>query len=231
MSRQGSDGAGSGRAGDAPADGGRAPTVVLTGAVVRTLDPAVGDLVGADVLVAGAVVTRVGRGLRDAAGRDARVVDCTGATLVPAAADASPRVGTLAPGSPATFGVLPAPSARPVPLEEVVWYADGAVLWVDGVAPGAGAGRARGRARVRPGRTVEGLLVRTWYDERADVVQELGPDGRYDETRGGRRHAYQGCYWVHGDHVVYRDDLGFWAYGVLRGTTLHHARFRFRRLA
>jgi hypothetical protein len=227
MSQQDDTGARAGRTGDARRhDGGPRPTVVLTGAVVRSLDQAVGDLVGVDVLVAGAVVTGVGRGLRDAAGPGARVVDCSGATLVPAAADTSPLVGTLAPGSPATFAVLPTRSTRPAPLEEVVWYADGAVLWVDGVAT-EGADRARGHAG--PARVVDGPLVGTWYDDRVDVVQELGPDGRYDETRGGRRHAYQGCFWVDGDRVVYRDDLGFWAYGTLRGTTLHHAQFRFRR--
>lgn len=209
----------------------RASAVVLTGALVRTLDEGVGDLAVGDVLVEGGVVTGVGRDLVAAAGPGTRVVDCAGATLVPAAAPASPQVGSLTPGSPATFGVLPARAARPRPLEEVVWYADEATLWVDGVpAPRAGGrGRTHGGPAARAPRSVEGPLVGTWYDERADVVQELGPDGRYDETRGGRRHAFQGSFWVRRDRVVYRDDLGFWAYGVLRGDTLHHAHFRFRR--
>lgn len=207
------------------APGRRGPAVVLTGAVLRDLDETAGDPAGTDVLVAGGVVAAVGPGLRAAAGADARVIDCTGTTLVPAADDRSDRVGALAPGSPATFGQLPTRVTRSAVLDELVWYSDRATLWVDGAVAVPEPGRARTR------RTIDSPVVGTWYDERTDVVQELGPDGRYDETRGGRRHAYQGCFWVHGDHVVYRDDLGFWAYGTLRGTTLHHAHFRFRRQA
>lgn len=215
-------------AGDRTAPGRAVSAVVLTGALVRTLDEASGDLVLADVLVEGGLVTAVGTGLRASAGADVHVVDGTGTTLVPAADDRSARVGALVPGSPATFAMLPTRETRPGPLDELVWYADRVTLWVDGaVVPG----RRGTPARARTGRAVESPVVGTWYDERTDVVQELGPDGRYDETRGGRRHAYQGFFWVHGDHVVYRDDLGFWAYGTLRGSTLHHAHFRFRRRA
>jgi hypothetical protein len=208
----------------ASATGRRPPAVVLTGAVIRPLDETSGHLVGADVRVEGGVVTAIGPGLRAAAGADARVVDGTGTTLVPAADDGSTEVGALVPGSPATFGQLPTRVTRPARLDELVWYTDRATLWIDGAVA------APEPVRAPTGRTVDSPLVGTWYDERADVVQELGPDGRYDETRGGRRHAYQGCFWVHGEQVVYRDDLGFWAYATLRGTTLHHVHFRFRRL-
>ncbi|WP_282944087.1 Atu4866 domain-containing protein [Cellulomonas endometrii] len=226
-------GAPAGEAGRSSATSGHASRVVLTGALVRTLDDAVGDLAGGDVLVEDGVVTAVGHDLVAAVGRGARVVDCAGSTLVPAAGPASRRVGALTPGSPATFGVLPTRAARPGPLEEVVWCADEATLWVDGAPtrPGGGRGRTDRGAAARLARSVESPLVGAWYDDRADVLQELGADGRYDETRGGRRHAYQGSYWVQGDRVVYRDDLGFWAYATLRGATLHHAHFRFHRRA
>ncbi|WP_241563216.1 Atu4866 domain-containing protein [Streptomyces sp. E1N211] len=53
--------------------------------------------------------------------------------------------------------------------------------------------------------------------------QELTADGRYDETRGGRTHAYQGRFWIDGDRVDYLDDLGFRAYGGFTGDELQHA--------
>jgi hypothetical protein len=62
-----------------------------------------------------------------------------------------------------------------------------------------------------------------WIDESGFLHQELTPDGRYDETRGGRPHAYQGNFWIDGNRIVYLDDLGFWAYGEFRDGVLHHA--------
>lgn len=207
--------------------------VVLAHATVRTLDPATGDLDDADVLVAGSVITRVGRGLA-ASAVGAAVVDCTGTSLVPAAgagAGGGPeRLGTLAPGSPATFAVLPAGTGAPRPLEMLVWYPErAAAVVVDGAVT-----RWRGRATAAAGpgaapRTADGPHVGAWVDEVADVEQLLTADGRYDETRGGRPHAYVGSYWVTGDRVVYRDDLGFWAYGRFRDGVLHHVDLRFRR--
>ncbi|WP_454042213.1 Atu4866 domain-containing protein [Cellulosimicrobium sp. Marseille-Q8652] len=202
--------------------------VVLTHASVRTLDDVHDDLEDVDVVLDGPVVTRVGPGLR-AATADAVVVDCTGRTLVPAAAGSGAgAVGALVPGSTATFGVIRTP--RRAPLERLVWYTEQAEsIWVEGVA------RAPHRPSVLPApdSAPEGLVDRryvgSWVDERADVVQVLTADGRYDETRGGRPHAYQGRFWTVGDHVVYRDDLGFWAYGRLHEGTLHHAHFAFRR--
>ncbi|MFZ4245584.1 Atu4866 domain-containing protein [Streptomyces griseoincarnatus] len=49
--------------------------------------------------------------------------------------------------------------------------------------------------------------------------QELTADGRYDETRGGRTHAYQGRFWIDGDRVDYLDDLVFRAYGGVSRAT------------
>lgn len=207
--------------------------VVLTHATVRTLDPATGDLDDADVVVAGATVGRVGRGVA-ATVEGAVVVDCTGATLVPAAgagAGGGPeRLGALTPGSPATFAVLPSSAAGTGPLETLVWYPDRAVaVVVDGVVTRwHGRPTAAHPAGAAP-RTVEGPHLGAWVDAATGVEQLLTADGRYDETRGGRPHTYVGAYWVAGEHVVYRDDLGFWAYGRFRDGVLHHVDFRFRR--
>ncbi|XMA39898.1 Atu4866 domain-containing protein [Streptomyces albogriseolus] len=65
--------------------------------------------------------------------------------------------------------------------------------------------------------------VGVWIDVKDFLHQELGADGRYDETRGGRPHAYQGRFWIDGDRIDYLDDLGFWAYGEFKGDELHHA--------
>jgi hypothetical protein len=69
----------------------------------------------------------------------------------------------------------------------------------------------------------------TWIDDRTGVIQHLKPDGRYDETRNGRKNTYVGDFWVSGDTIVYHDDLDFWAFGRVDGDTLVHADFRFRR--
>ncbi len=53
-------------------------------------------------------------------------------------------------------------------------------------------------------------------------VRQLLPDGRYDEARGDREHAYQGRYWIEGDHIEYLDDTGFTADGEFVDGVLHH---------
>lgn len=40
-----------------------------------------------------------------------------------------------------------------------------------------------------------------YVDETGFLHQELTADGRYDETRGGRPHAYQGRFWINGDRI------------------------------
>lgn len=65
--------------------------------------------------------------------------------------------------------------------------------------------------------------VGVWIDRNNFLHQKLTADGRYDETRGGRPHAYQGRYWIDGHRIDYLDDLGFWAYGEFQGDELHHA--------
>lgn len=68
-----------------------------------------------------------------------------------------------------------------------------------------------------------------WIDETDFLHQELTADGRYDETRGGRPHAYQGRIWIEGDRIDYLDDLGFWAFGEFRDGALYHAGYVLRR--
>ena len=64
--------------------------------------------------------------------------------------------------------------------------------------------------------------VGMWIDETDFLHQELTADGRYDETRGGRPHAFQGAFWIDGDRIDYLDDLGFWAFGEFVDGVLHH---------
>jgi hypothetical protein len=220
--------------------------VLFVNATVHTLDPLIGDLAAADVLLGGPVVVGVGPGLHTAADDDgAIVVDCTGMTIVPAVidmialADLRPRrrdrVGTLTPGNPATFAVLPTSSAagRPAALEMLVWRPEEAVAIVsDGVVQQWNGRRLVPDVPAEDGleqRNVDSPYLGMWIDENDFVHQELTADGRYDETRGGRPHAYQGSFWIDGDRIVYLDDLGFWAYGQFVDGVLHHAGYTFHR--
>ena len=49
-----------------------------------------------------------------------------------------------------------------------------------------------------------------WVTADGHIRHELLPDGRYDEARGRRQSAYQGKYWVKGDHIEYVDDTEHW---------------------
>ncbi len=68
----------------------------------------------------------------------------------------------------------------------------------------------------------------TWLDRSGWLEQTLEPDGRYHETRGGRRRAYTGRYWLSDDRIVYLDDSGFWAFGEFDAGRLHHAGYVMR---
>jgi len=62
--------------------------VLFTNARVLTMDPLIGTMTGADVLLVGALLVGVGPGIITAAQDDnAIVVDCTGLTVVPAVVD------------------------------------------------------------------------------------------------------------------------------------------------
>lgn len=60
------------------------------------------------------------------------------------------------------------------------------------------------------------------------MTQHLTSDGRHSETRGGRRNAYAGQFWLTGDRITYLDDSGFWAFGQFHRGVLHHAGFVLR---
>ncbi|MCZ2805915.1 Atu4866 domain-containing protein [Modestobacter sp. VKM Ac-2983] len=216
--------------------GGHRP-LLFAHATVCTMDPLVGVLADADLLLRGSHIAGVGPGLSIAAeDDDALVVDCTGFTIAPAGIETVAvagqwdRVGSLTPGDPATFGVVP--SAHAGPIERLVWYtADAAAIVADGVLQ-----RWNGRRltapidETGPGRApADSPHLGVWVDETGSIHQELTADGRYDETRGGRPHAYQGAFWLSGDRIVYRDDLGFWAYGSFEDGVLHHGGYVFRR--
>lgn len=62
-----------------------------------------------------------------------------------------------------------------------------------------------------------------WVTADGYIRHELLPNGRYDEARGRKRSAYQGRYWVQGDHIEYKDDTGFTADGDFRNDVLYHA--------
>ncbi|MER5374781.1 Atu4866 domain-containing protein [Streptomyces sp. NPDC002553] len=61
------------------------------------------------------------------------------------------------------------------------------------------------------------------------AIEELLPNGRYDEARGNRQSACTGCYTVTGNHIDYVDDLGFIATGDIRdGVPFHEHRVHYR---
>ncbi|MER7165813.1 Atu4866 domain-containing protein [Micromonospora sp. NPDC000207] len=219
--------------------------LMFVNATIHTLDPLIGDLTGADLLLGGDVVVGVGPGLHTAAGDDnAVVVDCTGLTIVPGVTDhvaraglrsrAADRVGTLTPGNPATFAVLAVDPGETSSLDRLIWrYEQAAAVVVDGRVHAVDGRRLVTEPPVTrdPGqpRQVESRHLGMWIDQTGFVHQELTADGRYDETRGGRPHAYQGSFWIEGDRIVYLDDLGFWAYGQFTDGVLHHAGYVFHR--
>lgn len=66
--------------------------------------------------------------------------------------------------------------------------------------------------------------VGMWVTADCSIRHELRANGRYDEARNGRAHAYQGRYRVTGSHIDYVDDTGFTADGdFVAPDTLHHA--------
>lgn len=214
--------------------------VLFTNATVRTLDPLIGDVVG-DVLLGGARIVGVGPGIVTAAGDDgAIVVDCTGLAIVPAAVDVlaihgnrrsrGQRVGTLTPGNAADLAVLPRELAN-----DAIQAADTLLNTPERVTALVSGGEVVRWAGddldvdVEPTTTGAQDLSASphlgeWIDESGFLHQTLTADGRYDETRGGRPHAFQGSFWIDGDRIDYLDDLGFWAFGTFEGDdTLLHA--------
>ncbi|MET9372301.1 Atu4866 domain-containing protein [Streptomyces griseoflavus] len=222
-------------------DGGR--PVLFTNARIVTMDPLIGTMTGADILFVGDLIVGVGPGIITAAQDDnAIVVDCTGMTIVPAVVDTvalaggrgrrSEYVATLTPGNNTDFLVVPDELAADVPSavatlvshpEQVraLVAAGRPVRWSGTEIPG---GPATPQAGIPAAPDLTGSpRLGVWIDRQDFLHQELTADGRYDETRGGRPHAYQGRFWIDGSRIDYLDDLGFWAYGEFRGDELHHA--------
>ena len=222
-----------------------AQPVLYSGAKVLTLDPVVGDMPTADVLIGGPTVVGVGPGLLTAADDDGMyVVPCAGLTIVPAVVDhlavqglrsaRDQRVGTLAPGMPATFAVLPTELAADLnaavetmskhPERVLAFVADGVARSWNGRSLQAAA--PAGDELRDPS---DSPYLGMWIDETGFLHQELTADGRYDETRGGRPNAFQGKFWIDGERIDYLDDLGFWAFGDFREGVLFHAGYVLRR--
>ncbi|RZB15747.1 amidohydrolase [Streptomyces sp. F001] len=217
--------------------------VLFTNARILTMDPLIGTMTGADLLFVGSLVVGVGPAIITAAGDDnAIVVDCTGMTIAPAVVDTaaltggrghrSEYVATLTPGNSTDFLVVPDEDATDVPAALATLFsrpqqiraliaAGRPVLWAGADAPGRATAPQAG-IPASPDLTGS-PRVGVWIDVKNFLHQELTADGRYDETRGGRPHAYQGRYWIDGDRIDYLDDLGFWAYGAFTGDELHHA--------
>jgi hypothetical protein len=226
--------------------GGHRPLLFANARIV-TGDSLIGDVDRGDVLLGGTRVVGVGPGLLTAADDDgAIVVDCDGYAIVPAVVDTASISGlrasnhrattAIAPGNPATFAIIPADATEPGDATERRFLrspesAHGVVL--DGRIA-LWAGRVLDAASTETGEGTDAApsaeeRLGTWVDENEFVHQSLTADGRYDETRGGREHAFQGDFWITGDRIDYRDDLGFWAFGEFSGDSLQHAGYTFHR--
>lgn len=210
--------------------------VLLSGGAVFSRNAAMGDWERADVLLGGGRVVGVGPGLLTAAEDDHMlVIDCSGCLVLPLRVDFSAvgtEEGTLTSGVVADIAVLRLADGEEVPAGPVIDRPDHIDIIID-----------RGRMTVWDGETLEERTtdaplvtadsehdyVGMWIDDTGFLHQELTADGRYDETRGGRRHAYEGRYWITGDRIEYLDDLGFWAYGEFRDGVLLHAGYRLTR--
>lgn len=96
-----------------------------------------------------------------------------------------------------------------------------AALTSIGFAPAEGA-RKRNENEMEVGMTSQAYSG-LWVTADGFIRHELLPDGRYVEARGERERAYEGQYWLAGDHIEYRDDAGFTADGDFRDGILYHA--------
>jgi hypothetical protein len=184
-----------------------------------------------DVHVAGAVI------VADAGEHpDADVIDGRGAATVPLYAEtvlappfsADAAAFDLVPGNPATFAVIKG-AVRSEQIRHMLVVSPRALraVVVDGtlVARDGEPIRAAGADAL----AAEDPRLGAWTDAGRDMTQFLTRDGRYSETRGGRRDAYTGRFWLDGDRITYLDDTGFWAFGQYVGGVLHHAGFVLRR--
>lgn len=223
--------------------------LVVTDTTVLSLDGPAPDA-GVDLLVHAGRFVHVGR--RDGAQHTAEdpapgaartVLDGSHAVAVPLVVktleDERPgslRGKALATGNEATFALVGRRVTQHEAWNALVVRPDDLLALV-----------LRGRVAVRDGSLTEAVMptdgeepamdrpdrgdhrLGTWVDRSGWLEQTLEPDGRYHETRGGRRHAYTGRYWLSDDRIVYLDDSGFWAFGEFDAGTLHHAGYVMRR--
>ena len=78
-------------------------------------------------------------------------------------------------------------------------------------------------------RPAAGSVVGMWVTANGFIRLELMADGRYDEARGQRRSAYRGRYEVRGPQLVFFDDSGFTATGLIADGVLRVGGDAFRR--
>ena len=219
-----------------------AQPLLFVGARVHLFDSLVDEMKDADILLGEGFIVGTGPGIVTAAGDDnALVIDCTGMVIVPMVVDAraalglnpdrSSDVGTLWPGNTGTFAVVDAELATDAAsaVARVLAHPESiAAIIIDGkVALWNGERTVNAPARLDRSHVSEvspstSPYVGMWIDQTDFLYQELTADGRYDETRGGRPHAFQGSFWIDGDRIDYLDDLGFWAFGEFIGGVLHH---------
>ncbi|WP_322410589.1 Atu4866 domain-containing protein [Microbacterium invictum] len=197
--------------------------LIVSGASVHgtATDTALGDLVSRDSTIVAEASPAADPAVID--GRGASVVPLFVETVFAAPEPPASDAFDLAPGNPATFAVVDGGVGpdeirhmlvvRPERLRAVV--VDGAVIVRDGHAlRPAGVGLSSTDPRLT-----------AWTDTRRDMTQYLTADGRYSETRGGRRDAWTGQFWIDRSRITYLDDSGFWAFGQFHGDQLHHAGF------
>lgn len=199
--------------------------ILLAHAQVITNDATLGDWSDADVLLGKNLIVGVGPGLESAAGDDGMiVVDCRGCLVLASGG------GRVSPGEPANLLVIrleDSALASDTPQRDRPSHTDirleqgRPVLWGGAPVDGPTAPSLDGVKLVEI--DASHPRVGLWVDETDFLHQRLLPDGRYDETRGGRPHAYQGQIWIDGDRIDYLDDLGFWAFGTFVGDRLEHA--------
>ncbi|MEZ0214759.1 MAG: Atu4866 domain-containing protein, partial [Xanthobacteraceae bacterium] len=209
--------------------GGHRP-ILLAGGAVLTLDPRIGDWERADVLICDSVIVAVGPGLSTGPDDDDTIViDCEGTLILPSHVNfADPAsAATLFPAATADIAVIRLAVSAPTQVAQL--SVSVAAAW-PATAPGRHLDMliAAGRIRRWNGKPIEHAVevvtpvegkiddhpyLGTWIDEDEFVRQELLPGGRYEEARGDRQSAYRGAYWIQSERIVYRDDLGFWAFG------------------
>lgn len=220
--------------------------LLFINAHILTGDSLIGNFEQADLLLGGERIVAIGPGLVNAAEDDqAAVIDCQGRTILPASLESfklyvadetrEHNPHTLSPGNLASFIILPSQNADALFYnggDPVGYNASECTVIIRGKLSSSSAPtntRDGNPASEDQAEEIPAKYLGTWIDENDFVHQTLTADGRYDETRGGRAHAFQGSFWITGERIDYRDDLGFWAFGEFKDDVLYHAGYTFHR--